>query len=126
MIWATIFQWIIVALLGIWVVTLRCLNNRTKRIEELEVALAEAKSRMAPAIRASQDRFDFAQDNPVSPEPDCFLELADLRRQLAEAQREIGIDNQNIAALTEGLATERRTNASLRGQITKIKKAVQS
>jgi len=73
----------------------RCINEALNELNRRQKAQLEAPT-------------------PSSPEPDCFLEIADLRGQLSRA---LDITD----SLHAQLESERRTSANLRGQITKLK-----
>ncbi len=60
-----------------------------------------------------------APDIP-SPTQDPFLEMADLRRQLEETANESTRRGMIVEGLHEQLGSERRSNASLRGTITRM------
>jgi len=58
---------------------------------------------------------------PPKPAEDNFLEMADLRRQLNEATASASRMNAVADKALGDLVSERRSNAALRGQITKLK-----
>lgn len=73
----------------------------------------------AAAKRAEQERSSRIECEQKCSE--CFLDQAELRNQLAEEKKGTDLLRREVAAAEEDLASERRSNAALRGQLTKLK-----
>jgi hypothetical protein len=100
-------------------------NHLRGKNKELNVELSITNDALVQVIARNKKLFLESMGPkptpPPCPEPqDQFLELADLRRQLDEANATASRMNEVADKALGDLVSERRSNAALRGQITKL------